>query len=177
MRTLYLMCGLAFAGKTTVAKAIVDNQNCAYVSLDDINRKRGLRFGGEGLPIEEWEKTHHIALARLEELMKSGHDIVLDDTNCFRRLRDRFRRLADRHGYETKVIYLDIPLDEIRRRMREKDETPERRVVKEHVFEILLQGFEPPEEDEVVLVFNQPNTLKNWLRTYFPLADENKKAK
>ena len=110
MKTLYLLCGLAFSGKTTLARAIANYSNCAYISLDDINHQRELGFGGDGIPVEEWEKTHQIAIATLVNLMPLVQDILVDDTNCFRWLRDRFRAIADQHGYQTKVIYLDVPL-------------------------------------------------------------------
>jgi gluconate kinase len=44
---LFIMCGIAFSGKTTVAKELVQTIGCAYVSLDDINAERGPR-GDEG---------------------------------------------------------------------------------------------------------------------------------
>ena len=37
MKTLYLMCGLSFSGKTTLARKIVERLQCAYISLDNIN--------------------------------------------------------------------------------------------------------------------------------------------
>ena len=45
--------------------------------------------------------THGIALERIRALMARGEDIVFDDTNCFRWLRDRYREspLALGGGY------------------------------------------------------------------------------
>jgi predicted kinase len=56
MKTLYLMCGLSFSGKTTLARKIVERLQCAYISLDDINAERGL-WGGDGISVGEWERT------------------------------------------------------------------------------------------------------------------------
>lgn len=120
LNVLYLMCDLAFAGKSTLAKAIARDRGCVYISLDDINQERGLGFGGDGIPVEQWEQTHHVALARLETAMCSGHCVVLDDTNNRRWLRDRFKRVAQRYGYETRIVYLDIPVDVIQQRMQRK---------------------------------------------------------
>lgn len=36
--------------------------------------------------------------------MQLEQDIILDDTNCFHWLRDRFRDVAKRHDYKSKVI-------------------------------------------------------------------------
>jgi predicted kinase len=115
MRTLNLMCGLPFSGKTTLARALVEHLNCGYVSLDDINEERGLA-GGAAVPVEEWERTHQIALGRLDALMEQGVDVVLDDTNNLRILRDRFRNTALGHGYATRLLYLVPPAAVIRAR-------------------------------------------------------------
>ncbi len=171
MKTLYLLCGLAFSGKSTLAKTMVDYLNCAYVSLDDINKKRGLGFGGDGIPSQEWEKTHHVAIGILENLMQLEQDIILDDTNCFRWLRDRFREVAKRHNYVTKVIYLDVPLDLIHLRMQRNEQIKERQGIKEDIFAELMQNFQPPEVDENILLFKQNYTLKDWLKTCLNLID------
>ncbi len=165
MKTLYLLCGLAFSGKSTLAKAMVDYLNCAYVSLDDINKDRGLGFGGDGIPVEEWENTHQIAIGILDNLMQLEQDIILDDTNCFRWLRDRFTEVAKRNNYGTKVIYLDVPLEEIYIRMQMNEQTKKRQGIKKEIFAELIQNFQPPEVDENILLFNNEYTIKDWLET------------
>lgn len=47
--TLHLLCGLAFSGKTTLARALLEREDLACVSLDDIGRERGL-WGRDGIP-------------------------------------------------------------------------------------------------------------------------------
>ncbi|MEH2007682.1 ATP-binding protein [Nostoc sp.] len=165
MKTLYLLCGLAFSGKSTLAKAIVNYLNCAYVSLDDINKERGLGFGGDGISVEKWENTHQIAIGLLDNLMQLEQDIILDDTNCFRWLRDRFREVAKRHNYKTKVIYLDVPLEEIYIRMQMNEQTKKRQGIKKEIFAELIQNFQLPEVDENILLFNNEYTIQDWLET------------
>jgi hypothetical protein len=75
---------------------------CAYISLDNINAERGL-WGGDGVPIEEWERTHALAHERLATWMATGKDAVVDDVN-FRWLRDRWRAAARSSCYRTVVI-------------------------------------------------------------------------
>ena len=50
-RGLYLLCGLAFSGKTTLTAALSRHLGAAVVSLDAINASRGLQ-GGMGIPVE-----------------------------------------------------------------------------------------------------------------------------
>ena len=166
MPTLHLLCGPAFAGKTTLGRAIAEHRDLVVVSTDEINRLRGLE-GGDGIPYQEWEKSHAIALDRLDRLMDSGRDLVVDDTNCFRWIRDRFRGVAERHGYGSRVILLDVPRSEIRRRRRRNEATGERQRVVDEVFEAHLESFEYPGDDEAVVRFRPREDLRAWLRAHF----------
>ena len=166
MKTLYLMCGNSFSGKSTLAAAIVRKLSGALVSLDEINRERGLGFGGDGIAVEEWERTHQVAIVRIEEYMRAGRDIVQDDTNCFRWLRDRYRAVADRHGYRTVVVYLDVPLPILQERRRQNESTRERRAVQEPIFAELTAKFEAPAPDEPTLAFAPTDTIEEWIEAH-----------
>ena len=58
---------------------------------------RGL-YGGDGISVEEWEKTHLLAMEQLRSLVQSRQDIVVDDTSCFRWLRERFSKATKHFG-------------------------------------------------------------------------------
>jgi predicted kinase len=65
--------------------------------------------GGDGqISRSEWKETHQIALAHLEKLSASGQDIVIDDTNCFRFLRDSYRNLGSRLNYRTVIVQMTL---------------------------------------------------------------------
>src|SRR5688572_3242756 len=99
MTRLLGMCGLSFAGKTTLAREIVRLVGAEYISLDDINEERGL-YGGDGISRHEWEKTSFIAVERMAPVLEAGRDVLLDETLCFRWLRDRYVVVAGRCGAE-----------------------------------------------------------------------------
>jgi predicted kinase len=103
------MCGLPFSGKSTVARRICEHRQAALIGLDQINEERGLGFGGDGqISRSKWKETHQIALAHLEKLSASGQDIVIDDTNCFRFLRDSYRNLGSRLNYRTVIVQMTL---------------------------------------------------------------------
>ena len=151
-RDLYLLCGLAFSGKTTLAAALARHLGAAVVSLDEINASRGLH-GGTGIPVEEWARAHEEALGQVGDLLAAGRSVIVDDTNCFRFLRDDYRAVAERHGVRTTVLYIAAPLALILDRRRENDRTRTRAAVTESVLFDLLEKFEIPTVDENVLVF------------------------
>jgi predicted kinase len=162
MKRLFIMCGIAFSGKTTVAKRLAETVGCAYVSLDDINAERGLH-GGEGIVVGEWEGTHGIARERMRKLMARGESIVFDDTNCFRWLRDRYREFACENGYVAELVYVEVSLEEVQARMVRNKMTAARPAVESHVFGEHVQQFEPPQTDEVATVLRDAEDVSRWI--------------
>jgi RimJ/RimL family protein N-acetyltransferase/predicted kinase len=160
--TLYLLCGLAFSGKSTLAAAIEARTGAVVVSLDDINAKRGLS-GGLGIPDQEWATSHHAALAQAEDMLRRGLAVVIDDTNCFRFLRDDYRAMAGRVGATCVVIYLDAPLPLVRARLSDNDRTHARPRVTEEVLLDLVRKFEAPGPDEPTLRFPSGTDPAQWV--------------
>jgi predicted kinase len=153
MQHLLLMCGPAFSGKTVVSTAIQRELGCVRVSLDEVNAERGLPPGGEGLPPEAWEASGRVAADRVRQALTAGHHVVLDDTCCFRFLRDRYRAVADGLGVPTLVLYLDVPVAELERRRAASRAQCDRPDVVDAVFRSHLETFEHPDADEDVTVF------------------------
>jgi predicted kinase len=159
---LYAMCGLAFSGKSTFARQVAERIGAMVVSLDAILAERGL-YGGEGLPIEEWERASCEAVDRIRTLAGKGRPIILDDTCSRRFLRERYRELADELDLGFLVIYLDVPLETVRARIAHAARTATRRIINPNVFEAHLASFEPPEADEAVERFRDEETARRWI--------------
>ena len=161
---LYLMCGLAYSGKTTLARAIVEFTGATPVSLDDINRERGLAFGGEGIPVEEWERTYRVAMGRVEQLMRARATVLVDDTSNLRFLRDRVRA-SPGSSTTTSCSCTSRP-----RSRRSADgcgtnaQQPGRPSVRAYVFAEHVRTFEHPAEDERAVVFTPDQPVDEWLR-------------
>jgi predicted kinase len=162
MPRLFALCGLAFSGKTTLARAIARLAGAEYVGLDDINEERGLR-GGEGIPVEEWERASGIAVARIERLLDAGRDVVLDDTLCFRWLRDRYAAVADRHAARFVLIYVSVSTQEIYRAMARNDAAPERNPIRPEVFEAHALSFEHPTAEERPVIYDRTVPVEEWI--------------
>jgi len=165
MPRLFAMCGLAFSGKTTLAKAISSSVGAEYIGLDDINEERGLR-GGDGIPGDEWEKTSLIAVERLGKILSVGCDVVLDDTLSFRWLRDRYAETARCHAAQFILIYVATPLAEIRRARAHNDVVGQRVPIREEVFQDHASRFEVPTPEERPLTFSRNASMEEWLARY-----------
>jgi predicted kinase len=164
------MCGIAFSGKTTVAKRLVQARGCRSVSLDEINAERGLH-GGEGIAVGEWERTHGIAIERISALMARGEDIVLDDTNCFRWLRDRYAQFASENGYAAELLYLEVSLKDVQARIVRNQVTADRAAIESEVFERHVREFEPPQADEVATILRNADDVSRWIESTHPCRD------
>jgi predicted kinase len=144
---LVLLCGTSFSGKSTVARALAPRLSAQIVSLDEINTRRGL-WGGDGLPVEEWMRTHELASAEVRELLASGTSVVVDDTSTPRFLRDGWRALAAELRARFTLVYLDVDHQTIRKRRAANQLHPHRRDVTDEVLTTHLATFEPPAPDE-----------------------------
>ena len=166
MKTLYLMCGMPFSGKTTLGKSIAEYLGSKYISLDEINEARGL-YGGEGISVEEWEKTHLLAMEQLRSLVQLRQDIVVDDTSCFRWLRERFGSFVKQYDYQMIVVFLDIPLSIIRKRIDQNELTQTRHRVRQEIIEQMAKTFEPPQPDENAIKYYADQPIDKWIAQHF----------
>ena len=163
---LWLLCGLSFAGKSTLARAIADESGATIISLDAINEQRGVGFGGDGLSPSVWGGTLEIALERLDAALARHEDVIIDDTCCFRWLRDRYREVAERHACEVLLVHIEVPLAEIQRRRRQNDASNDRRAIRDEIFDQHLATFEWPDPDEGAVRFTPDDELAAWLARY-----------
>jgi predicted kinase len=161
--TLILLCGRPFSGKSSLAARLAADRGAAGISFDDINLERGLH-GGDGLPVAEWAATLETAKSRTSTLLRQQDLVVVDDTLCFRWMRDAFRDLARAAGARAVLVYLDPPPAMLQERMAANQRTGERRSLAPHVLAEHLAGFESPEPDEAPVVLRSPAEIDAWLR-------------
>ena len=169
--TIYLMCGLAFSGKSTLAARVAERIDACVVSLDQINASRGLH-GGLGIPTEEWARSHRQALEQTEHLLHAGRSVIVDDTNCYRWMREDYRQVAARCGGVSAIIYMDVPVELAMERTRTNQRTRERHPVKVEILADLADHFEKPGADENVLVFHRDDSIDSWLSAHFRTSME-----
>ena len=144
---LILLCGTAYSGKSTFARALAPRLGAVVVSLDEINQRRGL-WGGDGIAPEEWIHTHEIAATEVHAALTAGRIVIVDDTSTPRFLRDRWRSLATDAGALFALVYLDVDRGTIRRRQSGNQLDPSRGHVTDEVLGRHLADFEVPEADE-----------------------------
>lgn len=161
---LYILCGLPFAGKSTLAKEMVNRLGIKRVSIDDINSERGIWNDETGLSSEEWTKTYEIAYQRIATFINQGESVVDESANFTREQRDRLRAIAEQYNVQTCVIFVDVSLAEVRRRWQANRQTLERNDVRDDDFAHVIEFFEPPIANENVLLYDGSLMPREWIR-------------
>ncbi len=160
---LYLLCGPSLAGKSTVARALAEELGAAVVSADAINRARGFPFGLEGMPESAWAEILGSQIKEVSVHRARGVPIVVDDTACYRWLRDRFREHAAAGGYECRLVYVPGSRDEILARHQRLAKSKERPVLSRERLVDHLDRFEAPQEDEPHVAIRSEEDLRTFL--------------
>lgn len=162
---LYILCGLPFSGKTTLAKKIAEYTGGKLIAFDqlwlelekDTNVASSLK-GDEG-----WRLTRRVAKERIAESLKNSRSVVYDDTNVRLEHREELREVARQHGAIPVVVYVDTPSAMREEREKKNLVTKRRHDVKLVNSRKALAQFEEPGPPEDVTVFSSENNLEEWL--------------
>lgn len=142
--SLYLVCGLPGAGKTTRSKAIAAARNAVRLCTDEWLEALGsslvdypARFRFEPYLVQ------HAA-----QLLRAGASVVVEFATWARKERDVIRDLATGNGARVELHYVDAALGELERRVRERG-GPHAQILVEGVLRKLAHQFERPSAEEV----------------------------
>lgn len=160
MKTLYIMCGVVFTGKTTLAKAIAEAKDAELVSLDAITPEMTGFIEDQK---EHYRRRKEMGLEQVTSLLANGKSVVYDSVNAKRKHRNEARGIAAANGAEAIVIFLDTPEEEQDRRRAENTKTDERHHVSQADIDKNRNDLERPNEDERVFIFTPETDLTSWL--------------
>lgn len=150
------MCGVGFSGKSTLAKKIVEYTGAILISQDETFFKNEKELNLDPDSDIDWKKILNICRDNIRTSLKNGDSVVFDDTSHKLRLREKLRVIANECGAETRVIFLDTPM-EIQKERQEKNKiTKERHDVKDEYLNLAIAELEVPTEDEHVFIY-KPN--------------------
>ncbi len=78
---LYILCGLPFSGKSTLAKELVRQFGWVRVDLDQINSERGLGgLGNDDISNNDWRITYQMSYDAVDKALKEGKTVINDTT-------------------------------------------------------------------------------------------------
>ena len=165
---LYILCGLPFAGKTTLAKELVKRCGFVRVDLDEINSERGLGgLGNNDLSDKDWKITYQESYHRVDKALQQGQTVINDTANFTKEQRDKLRVIAQKYGIPTKVIYVNISDHLARNRWQDNRLTKARYDVKDEDFAEVADNFQIPTADENIIYYDQTIPLEKWIDRNF----------
>jgi predicted kinase len=147
---LVLVCGLPGAGKTTLARSLAAELGAVRLCPDEWLADLGADLFDEPLRARLERRLRALAL----ELVAGGRSVVLEFGFWSRAERDELRRAARDLGVAVELRYLDVPFDELVRRVESRDEPGTARLTRA-LMDSYRPLFEPPAPDELAL-FDPP---------------------
>jgi hypothetical protein len=146
MATLHLLVGLPGSGKTTRARQI-EAAGAFRLSPDAWMA----RIVGDGYDAERREAVHAVQWEIAQRLLTLGVDVVLEFGFFRRSERAAFKEGALALGADVSVEFLDVPRDELLRRLlrRNADLPPDTFPVSEAHLDLCISWFERPTDAEL----------------------------
>ena len=148
MPTLYLLCGLPGAGKTTLAKQLERDRPVLRLTPDEWMA----RVVGDGFDEKKRAAVEALLWEIAARALRLGLDVALDFGFWSRSEREDFRARAAALGAHTKVLFVDAPDEELLRRLarRNGNSEPDTFEVSANQLRGYSELFERPTPDELV---------------------------
>jgi predicted kinase len=160
---LFILCGLPFSGKTTLARTMAERLDVVHIELDSVHGERGVDLKGEPPSREDWIEAYRRSFRKLDEVVANGNSAVFDATSYRRVHRQRLGRIAARYGVSTTIIYLDVNEDEAKRRRDENRGTNERPNVRDDDFALVSGEMQLPSPDEYPVIYHPTYDVYDWI--------------
>lgn len=147
MPTLHLIYGLPCSGKSTLAKKLESQHPALLLTPDEWMA----RIVGDGYDEEKRAVIEKIQWEIAQQVLRLGIDVILECGNWKRKERDELRTQAKNIGVDTKFYFLDVPRDELMRRLKERNKNlpPHTFHIKESDLDEWIKHFEAPTPEEL----------------------------
>ena len=140
---LYLICGLPGAGKTTRAIAIAKATGAIRLCPDEWLVAMGISLVDYAIRFRLQDHMLHHG----ETLLQAGVSVIVEFGSWSRHERDAIRQIAVHTAAATELHFVDAPLPELARRVRERGGPDAQRLL-EDVLLKFPEKFERPTADE-----------------------------
>ena len=117
-RSLVILVGMPYTGKTKLAKKIV-NKNAIIVSTSDIRQST---YAGKNNFKEKEEIVFNYFFDKIENGLKNKKMVIADSTSISPEKRKRLYLLASRYKRPIRIIVMNIPLETILKINEEKND-------------------------------------------------------
>ena len=151
MATLHLMVGLPCSGKTTLAQKLEHELPALRLNLDEWH----IRLFGQDAEEPEHDVRHSLIENNLWDIARRvlalGTDVILDYGLWAREEREDYRLRAKQLGASSEVHYLNVPEEELLRRLETRNSQPSQEcfIISERAMKPWIASFQVPTLDEL----------------------------
>lgn len=158
---LILLCGLPGSGKTTLARRLAQEVPAVRLCPDEWMADLGIDLFDE----RTRGRLERRFWSHAQDLLRLGQAVILEFGFWERAERDEKRLAARALGVPVELHHLDVPTDELRRRVEARNGAGERSAARitRTMLEEYANAFEAPTEQELAL-FDQPGAGSTSLR-------------
>ena len=148
-KTLFILCGFPYAGKSYIVSQIRPQADIKVVSIDDIFIAKGFDWDTNVLPgMNEWEQIFNKSYEKTKDNLLQGRSVLYDSTNQTVASRNKLREIAESVGADSCVLYIKTPVETVWQRWEGNQNNPTRSVVNRDLVQQIIDMFEEPTEDE-----------------------------
>ena len=140
---LYLVCGLPGAGKTTRSLELAAATGAVRLCPDEW-------LVALGISLVDYDFRFRLEpqlLRHAEELLRAGVGVIIEFGSWARTEREAIRQIAVRTGVAAELHFMDAPLEELARRVRQRGGPHAAFLVDKVLLEYAVR-FERPSDDE-----------------------------
>ena len=144
---LILICGLPGSGKTTLAKQLASEVPAVRFCPDEWKHDLGIDYYDEQSRVRLEERLWRLG----QELLGLGQSVIFENGFWAREERDELRLAARTLGVAVELHYLELPVDELWRRLEIRNEEARRGTapIKREDLERWARQFETPDAVEL----------------------------
>lgn len=163
---LFILCGEAFAGKSSLSREISHRYKARIVGRDEVyfalEKSLALEHTPESDDAALWKNLWPLAVQGARNWLLLGESVVFDDNCLYTRQREELRLLATATGAQSVLIYMDVPADVLKERKERNKTTKERHDVPSAWLAENSKYFERPIETKQPLVYTHDTNLDTW---------------
>jgi len=159
---LHIICGFVGSGKTTLSKKLEKQYQAIRFSTDEWMIELFNFNGNFGKKYRDSKKRCKEFIWKLsEKILLSGQDVVLDFGFWSKKERLLFFKRAKKIGAEPILYFLDIPIDELKKRVTARNEKLDKQTFKISTrwFDKWLPLFEKPKSSEKPIIITPSTKL------------------
>lgn len=167
-QTLFILCGEAFAGKSTLSKMLSHSHDALIIGRDEIYFATENMLALANTPEEDdekfWNDLWPVVVQGVKNQLLLGNSVVVDDNCFYLAQRNELRALAKDLGVKSTLIYLDIPAKTLRKRKDDNKITMVRHDVPSAILEKDTKPFERPTDQEKPIIYSSDICLEDFVK-------------